>query len=220
MVFVLAEALATDSRAATIAGEYSMYFGLPAVLVYLFGETHCRRRLRITPTAESKLDSRRIEWWMGLSKEAPMERLIANLLRDFENGKLSRRELIRGLALTATAASVANAVPAAEGQGFKAVAVNHISYGVADYARTRDFYADLLGMKVADDDGKQCTLAFGDSFIVARKSREPGGKPLVDHFAITIDTWNKEAVEAELKRRGLESRPDTDDSFIVKDPDG
>jgi catechol 2,3-dioxygenase-like lactoylglutathione lyase family enzyme len=149
-----------------------------------------------------------------------MERVIANLVRDFENGKLSRRELVRSLALTAAAATVASASPAAEGRGFKAVGVNHISYGVADYGRTRDFYADLLGMRVANDDGKQCDLGFGDSFIVVRKSRDPNGKPLVDHFAITIDDWDKARVEAELKRRGLEHRPDTDDSFIVKDPDG
>jgi len=149
-----------------------------------------------------------------------MERVIENLVRDFENGKLTRRELIRSLTLTATAATVASAAPTPQGNGFKAVAVNHISYGVADYASTRDFYADLLGMTVKSDDGKQCTLAFGDSFIVARKSREPDNKPLVDHFAITIDDWDKARVEAELKRRGLELRPDTDDSFIVKDPDG
>jgi len=149
-----------------------------------------------------------------------MEQVIANLVRDFESGKLSRRELIRSLTLTATAATVATAAPAAQGNGFKAVAVNHISYGVADYARTRDFYAGLLGMTVGNDDGKQCTLGFGDSFIVARKSREPESKPWVDHFAITIDSWDRALVEAELKRRGLEPRPDTDDSFIVKDPDG
>jgi catechol 2,3-dioxygenase-like lactoylglutathione lyase family enzyme len=149
-----------------------------------------------------------------------MERVIANLVRDFENGKLSRRELIRSLALTTAAVTVASASSAAEDGGFKAVGVNHISYGVADYARTRDFYADLLGMRVANDDGKQCDLAFGDSFIVVRKSRDSNSKPLVDHFAITIDDWDKTRVEAELKRRGLELRPDTDDSFIVKDPDG
>jgi catechol 2,3-dioxygenase-like lactoylglutathione lyase family enzyme len=150
-----------------------------------------------------------------------MRHVIEKLVRDFEAGKLSRRELIRSLAFTATAAAtVASAAPEAEEQGFKAVAVNHISYGVADYARTRDFYADLLGMKVTNDDGKQCTLAFGESFIVARKSREPEGKPLVDHFAITIDTWDKAVVEAELKRRGLDPRPDSDDSFLVNDPDG
>ena len=149
-----------------------------------------------------------------------MERVIANLLSEFEEGKLTRRELIKSLALTVTAASVAGAAPTAEGMGFKAVAVNHISYGVADYARTRDFYADLLGMKVSGDDGKQCSLAFGDSFIVARKTKQADDKPFVDHFAITIDNWDKDAVEAELKRRGLELRPDTDNSFIVKDPDG
>ena len=149
-----------------------------------------------------------------------MEHAIENMVRDFESGKLTRRELIKSLALTVTAASVASATPAAEGKGFKAIAVNHISYGVADYARTRDFYADLLGMKVSGDDGKQCSLAFGDSFIVARKTKQADNKPFVDHFAITIDNWNKDAVEAELRRRGLELRPDTDNSFIVKDPDG
>ena len=42
----------------------------------------------------------------------------------------------------------------------------------------------------------------------------------MDHIAYTIENWNKAAVEAELKRRGLEPRPDTDNSFHVKDPDG
>lgn len=156
-----------------------------------------------------------------------MEHLIANLVRDFETGKLSRRELIRTLALTVTAATGATAsaapspvAPVAEAKGFQAIAVNHISYGVADYARTRDFYADLLGMRVSGDNGKQCDLSFGDTFIIPRKTRQPDGKPIVDHFAITIANWNKDAVEEELKRRGLEPRPDTENSFHIKDPDG
>lgn len=151
-----------------------------------------------------------------------MEHLIAKLLKNFEDGKMTRRQLIQSLALSAAAASAASAAPiaAAEGKGFKAVAVNHISYGVADYARTRDFYSDLLGMAVSHDDGKQCYLAFGDTFIIPRKTRQPDNKPYVDHVAITIDNWNKEAVENELKRRGLEPRPDTENSFHVKDPDG
>jgi hypothetical protein len=39
-------------------------------------------------------------------------------------------------------------------------------------------------------------------------------------MAYTIDAWDKNAVEAELKSRGLAPRPDTEDSFHVKDPDG
>lgn len=148
-----------------------------------------------------------------------MEQIIAKLLRDFEQGKMNRRQLIQSLAVAATAAS-ATPLAAADGKGFKAVTVNHVSYRVADYARTRDFYADLLGMKVSQDNGKQCYLEFGDSFIIPRNARNGGQTPLVDHIAYTIDTWDKNSVEAELKRRGLNPRPDTENSFHVKDPDG
>jgi len=143
-----------------------------------------------------------------------MEHLIAKLLQNFEQGKMTRRQLIRSLALAATAAPTA----AADGKGLKAITVNHISYQVADYAKTRDFYADLFGMKVSHDDGKQCFLSFGDTFIIPRN--RPTGTPRIDHIAYTIDNWNKDAVEAELKRRGLQPRPDTQNSFHVKDPEG
>ena len=153
-----------------------------------------------------------------------MEQIINKLLQDFEQGKMNRRQLVRSLAVAAAAASAATPA-AAEGKGFQAIAVNHISYTVADYAKTRDFYADLLGMKVSHDDGKQqCYMSFGDTFLLPRiarpNSKNPVKPPLVDHIAITIDNWDKNAVEAELKRRGLEPRPDTEDSFHVKDPDG
>ncbi len=145
-----------------------------------------------------------------------MEHLISKLLHDFEQGKMDRRQLIRSLAVAAAAAAPA----AAEGKGFQAIAVNHISYVVADYTKTRDFYADLLGMKVSHDDGKQCYLSFGDTFLLPRNPRPGGNAPLVNHIAYTIDNWDKNAVEAELTRRGLKPRPDTEDSFHVKDPDG
>ena len=150
-----------------------------------------------------------------------MEHIIARLLHDFEHGRMSRRQLIQSLALTATAASAAGAAPlAAEGGGFKATTVNHISYNVADYKKTRDFYADLLGMKVTQDDGKrQCYLAFGDTFIIPRNGREGRPTPLVDHIAITVENFDKKAAKAELERRGLTPREDQE-SYHVKDPDG
>jgi catechol 2,3-dioxygenase-like lactoylglutathione lyase family enzyme len=148
-----------------------------------------------------------------------MEHIIAKLLQEFEQGKMTRRQLIQSLAL-ASAAGAAVPAAAAEGKGFKAVTVNHISYQVADYAKTRDFYADLLGMKVSHDDGKQCYLSFGDTFLLARNGRAGATLPRVDHMAYTIEDWDRNAVEAELKRRGLTPRPDTEDSFHVADPDG
>src|SRR5579864_2830647 len=99
-----------------------------------------------------------------------MESAIAKLLDDFERGRMTRRQLIQSIAVVASTAagttpavgaSIAPATQAAK--GFKAVAVNHISYQVNDYAKTRDFYADLFGMKVVGDTGKQCNLILGDT---------------------------------------------------------
>src|SRR2546422_8295459 len=110
-----------------------------------------------------------------------MEHIIANLLQDFERGKMTRRQLIQSIALTATAASAVSATPvaAAEGKVLKAININHVSYQVADYAKTRDFYVGLFGMKVSNDDGKQCRLSFGDNILIPR-NRTPA--PLVDHI--------------------------------------
>jgi catechol 2,3-dioxygenase-like lactoylglutathione lyase family enzyme len=149
-----------------------------------------------------------------------MEQIIAKLLQEFEHGKMNRRQLIQSLTMAASVAGAAAPAPAAEGKGFQAVTVNHISYQVADYAKTRDFYADLLGMKVSHDDGKQCYMSFGNTFLLPRNARQGVTAPRVDHIAYTIETWDKDAVETELKRRGLSLRPDTEDSFHVKDPDG
>lgn len=153
-----------------------------------------------------------------------MESIVAGLLSEFERGQMSRRDLIRKLTVTAAATAAASPAMAApspiQGKGFKATAVNHISYGVADYGRSRDFYAELLGMKVSHDTGKDCILSFGDSLLILRKSRQPDAKPLVDHISYTIANWDKAVVEEELKRRGHTPRPDTDFSFHIKDPDG
>ena len=149
-----------------------------------------------------------------------MEQIIGKLLQDFEQGKMSRRQLIQSLAMAASVAGATMAASAAEGKGFKAVTVNHISYQVADYTKTRDFYVDLLGMKVSQDTGRQCNLAFGNSFLLPRNGRSGVATPRVDHIAYTIENWDKNTVEAELKRRGLSPRPDTEDSFHVQDPDG
>src|SRR5262245_52359275 len=104
-----------------------------------------------------------------------MEQVIGKLLNDFEQGRMNRRQLIKSIAAVAAVASGAGTAAAEGGSGgFKTIAVNHISYVSKDYAKTRDFYADLMGMKVSHDDGKQCYLAFGDSFLLPRNARSGG----------------------------------------------
>ncbi|HKE82863.1 MAG TPA: VOC family protein [Vicinamibacterales bacterium] len=152
-----------------------------------------------------------------------MEHIISKLLHEYEQGKVTRRQLIRTLALATAATST---VGTADAAAANAVSINHVSMQVADYTKTRDFYAGLFGMKVSEDDGKtQCRLTFGDNILIPRNaSSRPGGKIGVDHIAYTLANWDtdksvKPAVEAELKRRGLNIRV-TDGSFHVQDPDG
>jgi catechol 2,3-dioxygenase-like lactoylglutathione lyase family enzyme len=153
-----------------------------------------------------------------------MEQMIAKLVDDFEQGKLNRRQLIQGLAVTAASALSVAEAPAAEGRIIKAVNLNHVSFQVADYKRTRDFYADLFGMQVSDDDGKtKCRLTVGENVIVPRT--KDSNTPRVDHIGYTIANWDtqKVAITAELKRRGLAVRipeNDTHESVHIVDPDG
>ena len=151
-----------------------------------------------------------------------MECAIGKLLDDFEHGRMTRRQLIQSIAIVAATAAGATPAAAETSKVFKAVAVNHISYQVNDYAKTRDFYADLLGMKVAGDNGKQCFLILGDTntFLIPRNAPQGSTPPRIDHIAYTIENWDKNAVKAELDRRGLNPEPDTDNSFHVKDPNG
>jgi catechol 2,3-dioxygenase-like lactoylglutathione lyase family enzyme len=164
-----------------------------------------------------------------------MEQIVAALLKDFEAGRMNRRQLIQSMAVAAAAVwgSASAATAAAAAKGFKTTSLDHISYQVADYRKTRDFYADLMGMTVSDDNGSnQCFLHFDDALLIARNKRQRAGapadpdpKPLVDHIAYKIDNWDTDTVKKELESRGLSPRMDTNGgpnyvSFHVKDPDG
>ena len=202
-----------------------------------------------------------------------MDGFIHSLLNEFETGKLSRRKLIETLTVAAMTAYAANtiegselvAAPAAappDRAHLNAILVNHISYACPDYRKTRDFYADLMGMVVSSDrpDASnpqygQCSLVFGAkgekpfgapegtplTWIIAR-SRNPNPPPpananaagqrgaaqqpqpqslaTIDHMGYTIADWNVKRVEEELKRRGLNPRPDSENSFHVYDANG
>jgi catechol 2,3-dioxygenase-like lactoylglutathione lyase family enzyme len=157
-----------------------------------------------------------------------VEQIIAGLLRKFEEGKLDRRQLIRSITTAVAGGAVIAEVPV-QAATIGATKINHISYRVSDYAKTRDFYSGLLGMKVTHDDGKEkCSLTVGAMEIHVSGSREPlhavDGKslplrtPYIDHIDFDTDQ-TKDAISAELGRRGIKSAP-TKASFRIKDPDG
>jgi catechol 2,3-dioxygenase-like lactoylglutathione lyase family enzyme len=154
-----------------------------------------------------------------------MEYAISNLLQKFERGSITRRQLIQGLVLTASVASGTNSTLAAPqtSDGTKllqATGMVHVSYMVHDYAKIRDFYADLFGMKVTMDDGKQCRMSVGNNILIPRNA--PFNTPRYDHISYAIAGWdkNKEAIGEELKRRGLNPFWNGQTAYHFRDPEG
>jgi catechol 2,3-dioxygenase-like lactoylglutathione lyase family enzyme len=142
-----------------------------------------------------------------------MKNTISRLLKSYEESKLSRRELVEGLALLAAGAGSASA---AEG-GFAGSTINHVSLYVSDLQRSTDFYQNVLGGKVNKRDGNN-QIMFGKDFMVLRPGK-PAGK--VDHIAIGVDNFNKESVTADLKARGATAKDEKGGvGFYVADPDG
>ena len=116
--------------------------------------------------------------------------------------------------------------PAEEPRGLaRATAVNHLSYAVTDYARTRDFYVEMLGMKVAWDNGRMCSVEFGDPakpegiYIVPVK---PGEKAAVSHIGYSVENFpaNKEKIAAELTRQNIKFKADTEWGWTLDDRAG
>ena len=107
----------------------------------------------------------------------------------------------------------------------RATAVNHLSYAVTDYARTRDFYVEMLGMKVAWDNGRMCSVEFGDPakpegiYIVPVK---PGEKAAVNHIGYSVENFpaNKEKIAAELTRQKIKFKADTEWGWTLDDRAG
>ena len=87
----------------------------------------------------------------------------------------------------------------------------------------RDFYRDLLGMKVIYEQpapNRQIFLRFGRNTLYLRKTANAGDKAFCNHFAFVVDDYNQAKVEAELKRRGLDPKPDSKLAWTITDPDG
>ncbi len=161
--------------------------------------------------------------------------------RNFEGGKTDRRQILQALGLIATGAFAASAIPktaaalaagvaqeaARAGRAFSVTTVNHLNLTSANYAKSRNFYVDLFGMRVAWDDGHQCALEFGDhkspNGMYIRPLTKPGEKPAIGHMAFGIPNFmsQKAAMKAELERRGVKNiRSDGEVGWSCDDPAG
>jgi len=146
-----------------------------------------------------------------------MESIITKLVHRFDQGTLTRRELIQGLTLLAAGGS---ATAAAQDGGLKTVKIDHISIQVHDLPRSIRFYQTLFGLHQVSEDKPNEIVRLGptDRTLVSLHHKAPMG--IVDHFAIAVEGFNREAVTQQLKQRGVTPEQDIDAGFHVKDPEG
>jgi catechol 2,3-dioxygenase-like lactoylglutathione lyase family enzyme len=144
-----------------------------------------------------------------------MEAIISGLLSRFEKGTLSRRALIEGLAMLTAAGNVAQAQDA----GIKGTKIDHMSIQVSDLPRSIAFYQKMFGLTIINEDKPNEIVRMGTGkIIVSLHHKSPTG--LVDHFAIGVENFNKEAVTRVLKERGATPEDNLDAGFHIKDPEG
>ena len=140
---------------------------------------------------------------------------------DFRNAKMSRRQLLEGLA---TASGAIAAAQGAEPTQLRAAWVNHYIYLAPDLNKTTDWYHEVFGMQIGDRKQKEAHLWYsdtgGDTCMIVRQAPPGATEAKIINFAFTLDRWDKRAVEAELKRRGLNPVSDTDRCFRFKDMEG
>lgn len=148
-----------------------------------------------------------------------MEALISNLLSRFEKGALTRRQLVQGLAALA-AAGESMPIARAQGAAAQGARIDHVSIQVTDLPRSITFYQNLFGLTAVSEDkpNEIVRLGAGGKVLVSLHHKSPVG--VVDHFAIGVEKFNRDAVTQAFKTRGVNPEDNLDAGFHVKDPEG
>lgn len=108
--------------------------------------------------------------------------------------------------------------------GWKTVALDHITFEMADYRKEAAFYVALMGWRLRSDDGTQAVLDIGGWGSAIFKQAADRQTAVVTNFCFVIEPWDAKKIEAGLRQRGLTPVRDDDghgfESFHAKDPDG
>jgi hypothetical protein len=145
-----------------------------------------------------------------------MKQLVSELLRRFEGGALSRRELVHRLAFLAAGSAGAAALgqnQVGQNQGLQAGFISHVSLSVSDVERSTAFYRQTFGLAVLSEDKKQEIVRLGRTrTLVSLRRASPAG--VVDHFAIGVEGFDREPVTRNLAARGVAPAQNAEAGFM------
>ncbi len=148
-----------------------------------------------------------------------MNNVIADLVRRFDDGNLSRRDLIHGLSVLAAAGTGAAPAQAQTTTPFVSTGIDHISIQVSNLERSIEFYQTIFGLSIINQDVDNAIVRMGrDRIIVSLHAKAPTG--IVDHYAIAIEGFDRDSVTQALAEHGYEAQQNLDYGFYVRDPEG
>jgi catechol 2,3-dioxygenase-like lactoylglutathione lyase family enzyme len=143
------------------------------------------------------------------------------LLTQYEDGSLSRRDLLAALALLVAAPAAAGAAQAAKPVG-AVKTMNHVTVFVPNVQKSVDFYQGLFGMPILTKQDAGINLSTGSGFygIYPAPNATTGS---VNHVCFGMEIFDADAVLKQLTDRGIKGnirlRGDTKELYFT-DPDG
>jgi len=151
-----------------------------------------------------------------------MEREVERLVGLFESGKLSRRELVKRVSAVAALVAAGGRAAAQSAPStvakpmFQATRLNHVALRVPDVARSRDWYAQHLGLTITDrNSDSSCFLTYGNCFLALFR----GAPPRMDHYCYSIEHYDPHEAMKKLKAAGIEADRESNRVYFP-DPDG
>jgi len=155
----------------------------------------------------------------------------ATKLNEFEQGKISRRQLIQTLTVAATTTAAAESAQAAQQAGVTVSAINHVSYTCADFKKAADWYSKVFNLEQVGTTKIDTALPFGkkgekpfgvtandvplSSLII--RSRDLNAPPqgggearrksraVIEHMGYTVADFDREKAKVDLKALGVEN---------------
>lgn len=146
---------------------------------------------------------------------------VDRLLRWYETGRITRRELVAVLAalVASEPTTRAQTVPAP----IPVRTLNHVTLFVSDVARSVDFYRTLFGLRVQSRQAAGTNLAVGDGPAFLGVFSAGAGTPAIHHVCLGVERFDADAVLQTLERRGVNARirprGETRELYLT-DPDG
>ncbi|MDE0393355.1 MAG: VOC family protein [Gammaproteobacteria bacterium] len=152
-----------------------------------------------------------------------MQTRIQRLLTAYETARLTRRELLRALALAGTSSALVGRSLSARTrpQLLQARSMRNVSVDVSDLQRSVRFYQQLFDVSAVRTLSSSGGEAYGLDFngrLITLHPRPTGG--VITDFAIGVDGFQAGRDGAAIRAAGYEVVASADDHLFVSDPDG